>query len=37
MADEIRQRFNVKLYATPVDGSFSLFLPKESPDATPET
>jgi hypothetical protein len=27
---------NVTLYATPVDGSFSLFLPKEKPETVPE-
>ena len=28
--------FNVKLYAIPVDGTFSLFLPKEKPESAPE-
>ena len=28
--------FNVKLYALPVDGTFSLFLPKEKPETAPE-
>ena len=28
--------FNVTLHALPVDGSFSLFLPKEKPETAPE-
>jgi len=28
--------FNVKLYALPVDGSFSLFVPKDKPETPAE-